>query len=166
MDYTQLFRTLREAKGLTLEQLATQARVHRNTIVNIESGRPVKFKTIAGLMQKMGYPATSSEMKSLALLWLESISGIPFSRNEAEASAKKSITTYRSTARQAARDLADLAVGANLTTQQIRVLMFAVNHPDVISIIEQVRDVATDLATNQPDEATFLKAAEDREDAK
>jgi len=47
MDYMQLFRSLREQRGLTLEQLAKLARLHRNTVVNIESGRPVKFKTIA-----------------------------------------------------------------------------------------------------------------------
>jgi transcriptional regulator with XRE-family HTH domain len=160
MDYTQLFRSLREAKGFTLEALARLARVHRNTIVNIESGRAVKFKTIAALMQKMGYPASSPQMKSIALLWLESISGIPFSRTEAEATARKSIASYRSTSRDAARELAEAAAQANLTAQQIRVLLFAVRNPEVISIVEHVRDVTTQLAATSSDVA-LLRAAED-----
>jgi transcriptional regulator with XRE-family HTH domain len=162
MDYTQLFRSLREAKGLTLEGLAKLARVHRNTIVNIESGRAVKFKTVATLMQKMGYPATSAQMKSIALLWLESISGIPFSRTDSEATAQKSISSYRSTSRDAARELADAASRANLTPQQIRVLLFAVGNPEVISIIEHIRDVTTELADQASTDSTLLKAAEDR----
>jgi len=89
MDYTQLFRKLREEKDLTLEQLAELAGMHRNTVVNIEAGRPVKFKTIAALMGQMGYGANSPELKSMALLWLESVSGIPFSRSETQAAARK-----------------------------------------------------------------------------
>src|SRR5690606_41157894 len=87
MHYTQLFRNLREAKGLTLEALATRARCHRNTVINVESGRPVKFKTISRLVQKMGYAADSEDMKSVALLWLESASGIRFSQPAVAAQA-------------------------------------------------------------------------------
>lgn len=165
MDYTQLFRTLREAKGLTLEQLATLARVHRNTIVNIESGRAVKFKTIAALMQKMGYPAASAQMKSMALLWLESISGIPFSRSDAEAAVKKTISTYRTTSKQAARDLADAVSSSNLTAPQIRSLIFAAQNPEVLAIVDQIRELAADLATTAREDAPLLKAAEDPEKA-
>lgn len=160
MHYTQLFRNLRDAKGLTLEQLAGLGRLHRNTIVNIESGRPVKFKTIAELMQKMGYAANSAEMKSMALLWLESLSGIPFSRTEAETAARKAITSYRSTTRQTARQLDEAVTDANLTPDQIKLLIFATKHPEIIAIIRDIRDLATDLAAADGN-APLLKAAED-----
>jgi transcriptional regulator with XRE-family HTH domain len=163
MDYTQLFRSLRESKSLTLDQLARLARVHRNTVVNIESGRPVKFKTIAALMQKMGFSASSAEMKSIGLLWLESVSGIPFSRAEPEATAKKMIATYRSASRQAARQLEETIAAANLTAEQIQLLVFAAQHPEVVSIIESIRDLATGLASGD-EAAAELKAAEDGND--
>ena len=164
MDYTQLFRHLREAKGLTLEQVAGLARVHRNTIVNLESGRPVKFKTVARLMQKMGYPASSPELKSIALLWLESVSGIPFSRTDAELAARKTISTYRSGVRHAARQLEQAVTDASLTTEQIELLTFAARHPDVIAIVESVRDLAGELAAGTASEPE-LQAAEDPDDS-
>lgn len=160
MDYTQLFRSLRESKSLTLDQLAALARVHRNTVVNIESGRPVKFKTIAVLMRKMGFASTSPEMKSMGLLWLESVSGIPFSRRDTEAAAKKTIATYRSPSRQAARQLIDIIAAANLTADQVQSLAYAAQHPEVISIIESLRHLVVDLSAGRADRAE-LKAAED-----
>lgn len=161
MHYTQLFRSLREAKGLTLEELAKRARCHRNTVINVESGRPVKFKTIADLMEKIGYPALSDELKSLALLWLEATSGIPFSRKETEAAARKTITTYRSTARQAAHLLETEAVRANLTVEQINLLVFALRHPEMLAILENIRDLVATNAHEQPGESPQLKVAED-----
>lgn len=157
MDYTQLFRSLREAKGLTLEQLASAADVHRNTVVNIESGRPVKFKTIAALMQKMGYSPGSAEMKSMALLWLEKVSGIPFSRAEPGTTAKKAIETFRTPARRSAHQLSEAVIAESLSPSQIELLLFAARHPQMLAIIESVRDFAQDSA----DKKAFLQAAED-----
>lgn len=163
MDYTQLFRSLREAKKLTLEQLADRAQVHRNTVVNIEAGRPVKFKTIAVLMEQMGYESSSPELKSMALLWLESVSGIPFSRAEPQSTAKKLLTSYRSSARQAAQQLEQAALDSNLDLEQIGLLIYAARHPELISILQTVREVATHLAATS-DSAGQLKAAEDAGD--
>lgn len=160
MDYTQLFRNLREARGLTLEQLASAAQVHRNTVVNIESGRPVKFKTIALLMQQMGHAPDSPEMKSIALLWLEAVSGIPFSHAEPTTTAVKAIATFRGPARLAAQQLAQVAADAGLSPQQIELLIFAAQHPDVIGIIENVRDFAQGFSVDQKPDA-LLEAAED-----
>jgi transcriptional regulator with XRE-family HTH domain len=158
MHYTQLFRRLREAKGLTLEELARQSRRHRNTVINVESGRPVKFKTIAELMVKMGYGTNSPETRSMALLWLEAITGIPFSQPDTEASARKAIAGYRATARDAGRQLDRAVVRAGLDSDQIALLAFAARHPEVLSILENVRALATEFAVR--DDET-LKAAED-----
>jgi transcriptional regulator with XRE-family HTH domain len=160
MHYTQLFRSLREAKGLTLEELSRLSRRHRNTVINVESGRPVKFKTVAELMLKMGYPAGSSEMKSIALLWLEAVSGLPFSQAETETAARKAIATYRSTAHQATKRLEEAIGRAGLNAEQIGLLVFAARHREVLSILSSIRDLATALASDSG--SPQLKVAEDR----
>ncbi|HVU22622.1 MAG TPA: helix-turn-helix transcriptional regulator [Opitutus sp.] len=161
MDYTQLFRQLREAKGITLEELARQARVHRNTIFNLESGRSVKFKTVARLMRKLGYADSSPEMKSLALLWLEAVSGLPFSRTDAEVAARKTIVGYRAGVRKSTSTLSQVVTDANLTPAQIETLIFAAQHSDVLAIIENVRAFATSFADARDNAALELLAAED-----
>jgi len=159
MHYTQLFRSLRESKGLTLDELARLSRCHRNTIVNVESGRPVKLKTVAHLMQKMGYPAGSTEMRSIALLWLEAVSGLPFSHQETERAARKAIASYRSGARQAAKRLEETISQAGLTQEQISLLIFAARHPEMLEILGSIRDLTTDLAAASA--TPQLKVAED-----
>jgi DNA-binding XRE family transcriptional regulator len=141
MNYTQLFRTLREAKGLTHDGLARLVGCHRNTVINVESGRPVKFRTVAELMEKMGYDAESSEMKSIALLWLESISGINLTLDRSTAEARKKIAKYRATEKEAAQMLADAVVADHLSVEQIQTLVFASSRPDVITILEGIRDL-------------------------
>lgn len=159
MHYTQLFRSLREAKGLTLEGLAELAGCHRNTVTNVESGRPVKFKTISELMEKMGYTAASPELKSIALLWLEAVSGIPFSRPQTEAAAFKAISGYRRSLRDAARQLETVVVNRSLPARQIDLLLFAARHPEVLAIIENVRDLMASMAAD--DDVPELKVAEE-----
>ena len=158
MHYTQLFRSLREAKGLTYEQVARLTRRHRNTVINVESGRPVKFDTIAELMLKMGYAKGSAEMKSVALLWLEAVSGIPFSQTVTEASARKAIATYGSTSRQAAKRLHETITRADLTADQIDLLVYAAQRIPMLNIIENIRE----LGQSDANEGPQLKVAEDK----
>ncbi len=159
MHYTQLFRSLREAKGLTLEGLAELAGCHRNTVTNVESGRPVKFKTVSDLMEKMGYTARSAEMKSLALLWLESVSGIPFSEPRTEAAALKAVSGYRKSTRDSARQLEAEIVKRGLPARQIDLLIYAIRHPEALAILENVRDLVATL--NAAPDTPALKVAED-----
>jgi transcriptional regulator with XRE-family HTH domain len=159
MHYTQLFRSLREAKGLTLEGLAELAGCHRNTVTNVESGRPVKFKTIAELMEKMGYTAQSAELKGIALLWLEAVSGIPFSQPRTEAAALKAVAGYQRSLRDAARELEGEVVSRGLPTRQIDLLRYAIRHPEMLGILEKVRDLMTTLQANG--DLPELKVAED-----
>jgi transcriptional regulator with XRE-family HTH domain len=162
MHYTQLFRSFREAKGLTLEELAELADCHRNTVTNVESGRPVKFKTIADLMGKMGYTADSPETRSIALLWLEAVSGIPFSSPRTETAAIKAVSGYRRTQKDAARQLEAEAVKQGLPTRQIDLLIYAIRHPEILSILENVRDLVASL--NAAPDSADLKVAEDAKD--
>ncbi len=141
MNYTQLFKMLREAKGLTHDGLARLVGCHRNTVINVESGRPVKFRTIAELMEKIGFDADSAEMKSIALLGLESISGVNFTLDRSTAEARKKIAKFRATEKEAAQILADAVIAEHLSVDQIRALIFAAGHPEVIRIVEGIRDL-------------------------
>ncbi len=145
MHYTQLFRNLREAKGLTLDSLATQARCHRNTVINVESGRPVKFKTISRLVEKMGYPADSADMKSIALLWLEAASGIRFSQPTVTAEAIDTINRHQADVTHAAAELRAAALDAHLTPEQINLLIFALRHPEVLNILGSIQTLTNRL---------------------
>lgn len=159
MHYTQLFRQLRESRDLSHETLARRAGCHRNTVINVERGRPVKFSTLADLMDKMGYPAGSDELRTLALLWAEAVTAIPFSRPETVAAARKQVAAYGRDAQQAARQLAEILIAANLTADQIRLLGFAARQPDVLAILAAVRRLV-ESATEES--GPQLKVAEEK----
>lgn len=158
MHYTQLFRQLRESRHLSHDALAGRARCHRNTVINAEQGRSAKFSTLANLMEKMGYAHGSAEMRAFALLWIEAVSGIPFSRPETVAAATKQVSTYRLNSRQAARQLSAAVIATGLTVEQIRLLVFSARRPEVMAIIEAVRDLVESPAQDLPE----LKVAEEK----
>jgi transcriptional regulator with XRE-family HTH domain len=160
MHYTQLFRQLRVARDLSHDALAQRAGCHRNTVINVERGRRVKIETLARLMDKMGYAADSAEFQALALLWLEAGTGIPFSRSETVAGARKQIGNFRREAEQNSRQLAAAVVEAGLTADQIRLLVFAARQPDVMAILRVVHKVA--LAGAAPEPIPQLQVAEDK----
>jgi transcriptional regulator with XRE-family HTH domain len=159
MHYTQLFRQLRVARDLSHEALAERAGCHRNTVINVERGRRVKIDTLARLMEKMGYASDSMEFQALALLWLEAGTGIPFSRSETVAGARKQVATFRREAEQNCHQLAAAVVEAGLTADQIRLLVFAARQPDVMAILRVVQKVALAGATTES--IPQLQVAED-----
>ena len=159
MHYTQLFRQLRVARDLSHETLARRAGCHRNTVINVERGRPVKFSTLAGLMEKMGYPAGSDELRTLALLWLEAVSKIPFSRPETLAAARKQAGVYGRDALETSRQLAEIVADTRLSADQIRLLMFAARKPEVLSIVATLRKLVE--AGSTPETMPVLKVAEE-----
>jgi len=156
MHYTQLFRTLRETKGLSHEGLARKADCHRNTVINVEGGRPVKFKTIAELMEVLGYGHDSIELKSIALLWIEAISGVNLSSENEAASARRSIATYRATGQEAAQLLADTVIAEHLSIDQIHALLFAAGRPEIISILENIRSLLDSPKVENDDDTLQL----------
>lgn len=159
MDYTLLFRKLREEKGLTLDALARLSRCHRNTIVNVESGRRVRLKTLIQLVQKMGYPPDSDEMRSVLLLYFERITDIPFSQAKTRQATQKAIATYRSGVRQAAQQLQETVLQTGLTEEQVGLLLYAARNRYALEVLSAFRRNVLDLAASQsePD----LKVAED-----
>lgn len=158
MQYTQLFRRLREQRRLSHEALAKLARCHRNTVLNVESGRQVKFKTIARLMGKMGYPTDSPEMAGLALLWLESVSGVDLADPSALAPVRQKLATYDRSSSQAMQHLVETIRRARLDERKVRLLAFAALRPEMLSIIESVQD----LLQSGDDRRADLRVAEDR----
>lgn len=158
MQYARLFRSLREQKGLSHEALAKLARCHRNTVLNVESGRPVKFKTIAGLMGKMGYATTSTEMASLALLWLEAVSGLDLADPSTLGPVRQKLAIYDRTAGQAAQQLMAAVRRAKLDEREIRLLIYTAQHPEMLAIIESIQDLLQTTAA----EPAELKVAEDK----
>jgi len=165
MNYTRQFRHLRETKNLSREQLASLAGCHRNTVINIETGRPVKFGTIAELLMKMGYPKDSPETKGMALLWLEAVSGLKFMPADAQKTAEYLRSHYRRTVRAKEEELLASIQDHHLSRDQIGLLGFASRHPEVLEILRAVRDFSeiqtlTSAAGNETSER-MLKAAED-----
>ena len=158
MQYAQLFRRLREQKGLSHEALARLAHCHRNTILNVEAGRPVKFKTVARLMAKMGYATNSAEMASLALLWLEAVSGLDLADPAALGPVRQKLAAYDRSASQAAQDLSATVRRARLNERQLRLLAFAARHPEVLAVIESVQE----LLESSGGELAELKVAEEK----
>lgn len=152
MHYTQFFRSLRESRGLTHEGLAELAGCHRNTITNIESGRAVKFKTLADIMEKLGYPASSPQMRSLALLWLESVSGIDFTRPEQEEAARRTVAELRKATAEAASKLENEIVRSGLSGPQIDLLHYVVKHPEMLNLLDDMRRLAVSLTNIGPSE--------------
>jgi transcriptional regulator with XRE-family HTH domain len=157
MQYAQLFRRLREQKGLSHEALAKLARCHRNTVLNVEGGRPVKFKTIARLMAKMGYASDSSEMAGLALLWVESVSGVNLADPATLAPVRQKLAVYDRSLGQAGRQLMDAVRQAKLDERRIRLLAFAARRPEMLAILESIQDLLHDASGGSQ-----LKVAEDK----
>ena len=157
MQYPALFRHLREQKGLTHDALARLARCHRNTVLNVEAGRRVRFKTLAHLTAKMGYPLDSPEMTSLALLWLESVSGIDLADPSTLGSARQKASSYNRSASQAATALAETVRRAGLTERQVRLLHFAADNPEILSILDSIQSLLVSTTADTP----VLKVAED-----
>jgi DNA-binding XRE family transcriptional regulator len=165
MDYTRQFRHLRETKNLSREQLASLAGCHRNTVINIETGRPVKFGTIAELMVKMGYTKDSPETKGMALLWLEAVSGLKFMPADAQKTAEHLRAHYRRSVRANQNELLASIQDHHLSRDQIELLAFASRHPEVLEILRAVRDFSEiqglTSAARKDTAERMLKAAED-----
>src|SRR5581483_2718433 len=161
MNYTRQFRQLREAKNLSREQLAALAGCHRNTVINIETGRPVKFSTVSELLKKMGYAGDSAEMKGMALLWLEAVSGLKFSAADAQKTGEQLRAVYRRSIRSSQDELLAVIMEQQLSREQIELLVFAARHPDVLEILRAVRDFSESSALASDPPGQELKAAEE-----
>jgi len=126
MGYPEQFQKIREARGLTREQLATRANCHRNTVINIETGRPVRFATILQLLVHLGYRKDSPEARQLALAWLEAVTGIEIAPSEAAALKRQPCAEERTRSRRRLspedRDLLEFASRNRKALNALRVL--------------------------------------------
>jgi len=137
MGYSEQFRDYREGRGLTREQLAARAACHRNTVINVESGRPVRFATIVVLMQHLGYPKDSAEVKRLAQMWLEAVAGVRLGDEIATPSRRESTKTT---------GLAAELSGQRLSRGEVELLTFAARNRKVLNALRAIRDLVDDSA--------------------
>lgn len=140
MGYTEQFKAFREARGLTREALAAHAGCHRNTVLNVESGRPVKFSTVVLLMQSMGYSPDSAETKQLAVLWLEAVTGVHLSVGEARAATRDRAGTLRRLG-AVAQQLQSEVARHRLSRDDIELLAFAARHRKVLNALRAIREL-------------------------
>lgn len=159
MHYTLFFRQLREQKGMTHDTLARLARCHRNTVVNVEAGRPVRFDTLARLATKMGYASDSPEIASLALLWLEAVSGLDLADPATLGQTRQKIATYNRSTSRAAAKLEETVRRAGLPETDIRLLTRAAGSPELLSILRSICDL---LPAAAEEETPHLRVAEDK----
>ncbi|MBK9990119.1 MAG: hypothetical protein IPP19_05105 [Verrucomicrobia bacterium] len=118
----------------------------------------MKFKTIADLMSMMGYSPESPELKSVALLWLESVSGVNLTSEQSTAEARQKIARYRATEQEAAQMLADTVIAEHLSIDQIRTLLFASGRPEIISVLENIRDLVGSPDSSGDEEPALIVA--------
>lgn len=136
MGYPEQFKHHREACGLTREQLADKANCHRNTVINIETGRPVKFGTMMQLMEHMGFRTDSSEVRFLALLWLEAATGIQVSPAQAE--------NLQAEAASGAHQLQHEISRRRLSHDDVDLLSFAARNRKVLNALRAIRELVPD----------------------
>jgi hypothetical protein len=89
----------------------------------------------------MGYGQDSTELKSIALLWLESVSGVNLTSEQSTEDARNKIARYRATEQEAAQMLANTVIASHLSVDQIHTLLFASGRPEIISVLENIRDL-------------------------
>jgi transcriptional regulator with XRE-family HTH domain len=92
MNYQSFFKELRTQNGLSHAQVAEKTGCHRNTVINVERGRPVRFATISKMMASMG--ATEEQTKTMAMLWVGGTAHLEVTgESEAWASASQPMKT-------------------------------------------------------------------------
>jgi transcriptional regulator with XRE-family HTH domain len=160
MHYTQFFRGLREGNQLGQEELAVRAGRHRNTVTNVESGRPVKFKTIAELMQAMGFGRDSRELRQIALLWLEDVAGVQVSPQQAKTEIGRLRSEYRAAVADDIQALNQAISRQGLSRERIRLLRQAAETPEMLDILRAIQDLLTKKIGDEPSHRKLLVAEE------
>jgi transcriptional regulator with XRE-family HTH domain len=143
MGYSEQFKAFREARGVSSEELARRARCHRNTVVNVESGRPVKFATLLMLMETLGYKPESRETKLLAVLWLEAITGVRVSLNDTPRATAEKANGSR-TASRASDELQAEVAQRRLKREDVELLTFAARHRKVLHALKAIHELLDD----------------------
>ena len=86
------------------------------------------------------------------LLWLESVSEVNLTTDESAADARRAIASYQVAAQKASQMLAESVIANDLTVEQIQALLFASRRPQVLTLLESIRDLvgeATPTATHE-----------------
>lgn len=137
MGYPEQFKAFREARGFSRDALASLAKCHRNTVSNLESGRPVKFATVVRLMKQMGYSESSRETKLLALLWLEAVTGIRVTERESTTLLREMMDKNG----DALRALEAEIRRRRLDPTKLEALSFAAKHDKILESLRAIQEL-------------------------
>jgi transcriptional regulator with XRE-family HTH domain len=157
MHYSLLFRQLREKSKLSVVALAEKAGVNRNTVLNVESGRRVRVRTLAHLIAHLGDNITSAEANAVLLAWVEAESGVAITKASVTRAQDKIVKYSRSTA-EATGELVEAIRTGRLKEADIRMLSLVATTPAVLSIVRSI----CDLLPQADEDLSELKVAEDR----
>jgi DNA-binding XRE family transcriptional regulator len=138
MKYSTLFKRYRLEKKLSQGAAARKAGVNRSTVVNLESGRPVRFETVAQIMAAMGYGKESAEIKLLVLLWTEKATGVSFTSAEAASLVHDARRVHGKEVAAAVSCLQNEIEANHLSTREVDLLIFAARHACVIDSLEAI----------------------------
>ncbi len=150
MTYQQKLRDLRGAS--TRARLARESELNYTTLIKAESAeRRVKFTTVAEIVRALGYPDDSVEMREVALLWLESVSGIRFGADDATQAIRHIVQREEVKNGTLLDALREEICRIGLTQTEIKLLTWAVSHQPAIEILSHARQLAVDSPKQAPD---------------
>jgi hypothetical protein len=69
------------------------------------------------------------------------VSGVNLTSEQSTEEARRKIARYRATEQEAAQMLANTVIAEHLSVDQIRTLLFASGQPEIITILENIRDL-------------------------
>lgn len=138
MHYTSYFKTLREETDLTMDGLARKAGLHRNTIINIETGRSVKFQTIAKVLDVMGIKAGTVKYRIMAVLWASDVCKVDLSAANKDKALTKEMGRISSDEAKALSELGEAISNSDLSAPQIKALARVAKKQETLSAIMQI----------------------------
>lgn len=140
MTYQSKLRELRA--DLKQDELALKAKLSRATIVNAENeDERLRFSTIAQIVRALGYRDDSPEMRDIALLWLESVSGIHFGVDDASDAIQHLVDKEKFKNKELLATLATTIATAGLAPKEIALLTWAASRPPALEILEHARQL-------------------------
>lgn len=134
---------LRELRGdLRQDEVAAKAGLSRATIVNAENEQErLRFSTVAQIVRALGHRDDSSAMRDIALLWLQSVSGIQFGVEEASDAIKHLLTREKFRNAELLDQLSNTIATHGLSPKQIALLTWAASRAPALELLEHARQL-------------------------
>lgn len=140
MTYQQKLRALRGDRSRA--ELSAASGINQSTLTKAETdGRTVKFKTVAEIVRALGHRDDSPAMREIALLWLQSVTGIHFSSDDAYTAAQELIEHQKVTLGDLLDALSNVIAERGLSPSEIQLLSWAAARPPALEILSYARQL-------------------------